>query len=91
VTAAKYPLATRSGVEALHGMLAATEVWRSLTKPQRELLLSTVGDAPIKARSDVTQRLLDRGLLVADPIFPEDGNPAAATDAGRFVVAWRLK
>ena len=86
----RYPLASEDGIRALSNVLVADDIWRTLTKPQRELLLSTVAGMPIKARADVTARLVARGLLVADPIFLADGNPAAATLAGRFVVEWRL-
>jgi hypothetical protein len=76
-----YPLAHRDGVTMLHLVLAATEVWKALTRPQRELLLSCVAGSPIKARVDVYGRLTVLGLL--------DGN-YAPTGRGRAVVRWRL-
>lgn len=78
-----HPLASRGGVNMLSNILAASAVWRNLTKPQRELLLSTVAGAPVAARRDVVARMVARGLLNA-----ADGMPCA-TAAGRAVVEWR--
>lgn len=84
----KYPLATKSGIEALSNILLASHVWRELTKPQRELLLSTVAGCPVKARRDVVRRLAVQGLL-ADWSGVDPDRVPEATGAGRFVVRWR--
>lgn len=61
-------------------ILTAEVVWRNLTKPQRELLLSAVAGCPVKPRADVRVRLIARGLI---------GEDLAPTEAGRLVVKWR--
>jgi hypothetical protein len=76
----RYPLASKGGVQLLALMVNADRVWRALTKPQRELLLSVVAGFPIKARADVTARLVGHGLV---------DDALSATEAGRLVVRWR--
>lgn len=82
-----HPLATRRGAETLAAILTADTVWRKLTKPQREVLLSAAAGAPIVARADVRRRLSSRGLITV--LSAAAGTPEL-TEAGRFVVAWRL-
>lgn len=84
----KYPLASKGGINALSNILQADAIWRALTKPQRELLLSAAAGAPIAARRDVLKRMTDRGLL--EPYWWDDMSHIEPTDAGRFVVQWRL-
>jgi hypothetical protein len=74
------PAAGQTGAHALIQLLMADVLWRALTKPQRELLLSCAAGAPIAARADVRARLVSRGLI-------EDG--PRLTDAGRLVVRLR--
>lgn len=76
-----YPLATKTGIGLLGEVLTAHAVWRNLTRPQRELLLSIVAGVPVKPRADVLARMVARGLVAAD---------LTATDAGRAVIEWRL-
>lgn len=81
-----YPLATLGGAHALHQLLVASDIWRALTRAQRELLLSTAAGAPIRARRDVRQRLYDRGLI-SHPSCA--GGVPELTEAGRLLIAWR--
>lgn len=62
-------------------LMAGNTVWEALTRPQRELLLSCHADAPIKARADVTARLVKRGLINAD---------LTVTEAGKEIIQWHL-
>lgn len=77
----QYPLATQRGISALTNFLNANAVWKALSRPQRELLLSCAAGWPILARADVVARMVRRGLIT-------DG--LAATDAGLFIIAWRI-
>ena len=65
---------------ALVEFLTAGVIWRALTRPQRELLVSTAAGAPIRARADVENRLFQRGLITA---YNE------ITPAGRAVMRMR--
>lgn len=76
----QYPLATLAGIHTLNQILLADSVWRHLTGPQRELLLSAAAGYPIKARVDVAARMVGHGLITDD---------SRVTDAGRLVVALR--
>lgn len=80
-----HPLASKGGMQALANILNADNIWRALTKRQRELLLSTAAGAPVAARADVRRRLEARGLLHAD-----NGSRPRLTEAGRLVILWRL-
>jgi hypothetical protein len=75
-------LAAGRAPHMLLSVLQADVIWRKLTRPQRELLLSACAGWPVKPRTDVKDRLVGRGL-VDEQLTP--------TDAGRFVVKWRLK
>lgn len=75
------------GQSALSRLLIADGIWRKLTRPQRELLLSTAAGFPIAARSDVRAKLSSRGLITV--LSAAAGLPEI-TDAGRMVVQWRL-
>jgi hypothetical protein len=66
-------------------ILTADDVWRALTRPQREVLLSAAAGAPIRARADVRRRLSSRGLIVSAA-----ADAAELTELGRVVVRWRL-
>lgn len=75
-----HPLATQSGIWMLNQILIASDAWKRLTKPQRELLLSACAGYPVQARADVKARMVARGLI-EDDLQP--------TSAGRLIVKWR--
>jgi hypothetical protein len=67
--------------DLLSQVLTADLIWRKLTAPQRELLLSAVAGYPVAPRRDVLRRMIDRGLV---------DKYLQPTEAGRLVVKWRL-
>lgn len=56
-----YPLATKKGVNALWALLAVQDVWRELTKAQREALLDR--DRRVACRHVTNGRLRELGLI----------------------------